>query len=168
MQIANYVLYFWSFLLACNIYIFPSICVLKIHCILVSFDATLGSIFVQKRRNGASIALSSRPIITLQRILHGLLLNLLPSLHLLDLHSFLTHHQFIFAKNWIIGVTTKFGLWKGEFGASEINSALRVIKVGNLAIVIDEHGHLAQKMRAALVAILPLNVHAQEVTGATE
>ena len=105
----------------------------------MSLSTTLGTIFVQKRRDSLTISLTTCPVVASHCILHSLLLFSEHNVLVFDLHGPLTNHGLIFSQNLLLVdvVSAGLGLRNGVDSASEVDFSPWIIVVGKLTVFID-------------------------------
>lgn len=96
---------------------------------VVAISSTFGTIFVQQTRNSLAVPLPTGPIIALHCVLECGFFLLLRDILIFNTHRCLANHELVFSKDQVLVVTTGLGLGDRVLGASEVNPALRIVKV---------------------------------------
>lgn len=65
-------------------------------------------------------------------------------------------------------MTACLGLRDRVLCSTQVDPALGIVEVGQLAIFVDENGHLSEEMRTTEVTILLLHFHVQFEAGTAE
>ena len=132
--------------------------------------AALSSILIKEIRHMRSslVAFSSSPIISYYSIIDLVHHYLLFFLNAFDQEALLSHHQFIFSKDQSVASSSTLWLWERVLGTSQLSLALWILKVRDLAIVIDVNRDLDKGMRSAEIAEHFLNIKVELLTGTAE
>ena len=109
--------------------VFPSVAVREIR-IIVAICSTFGTIFVKQAGDTLTVALSTGPVVALQRVLHRSLLLVLRVLQVFDFHSHLANHQLVLTKDQVLVMSSMLRFGNGVDCTSKVDSSLRIVKVG--------------------------------------
>ena len=107
-------------------------------------STSLCTVIIEEARHTTGVSLASSPIIACQRVRNGRFFLLSCSLLVHHVNSLLADEDFIFSQHNVLGMSSGLWLRYRVFRASQVDSSLWIVEVGDFAVLVDKDGYFAE------------------------